>query len=611
MSTTRRLRRAAASRSPLEILWRSRWPEALAAWSPYTQLGEPIFCETDAKARPWGMAGQIAAIRLTDQLVMVNLETVRADKLDDLALPVLAHEIGHHVFVPGNLADNGRMLAAIRRELYGLPGDVAAMVANLYGDLHINDRLQGQGVDIAGVYRKLRESSPDEAKSGQTSAVWKVYTRAYEILWRLPKESLAPLGVTHEMELDATVVARLVKHFAGDWLRGARRFAALLYPWLIEDRDKQRVPDFIQRGLHDTKSAGAGADSPDAVPDGLAEIGEDEMDEGDDFDAEMADPLDEGTRSGRGRSRHQERKAENTAPDKEGKGRPGAQFREPFEYGELLKALGLNLSQHEVTTRYYRERALPNLIPFPERRQPRTLEPMPEGYETWEAQDPFEQMDLAGTIARSPVVIPGVTTVQRTFAEIPGSEPAPRPLDLDIYVDSSGSMPNPATTISYLALAGAILALSALRAGARVQATLWSGAGQFAKTDGFVRDEKQIIGIMTGFMGDGTAFPLNVLRKTYEDRKPDDPNVHIVVISDDGVDTMLQSDEKNNKGIDVARTALKNARGGGTLVLNIPKGGEKRLSALSDAGYRIHGVQQWEQLVDFARKFVRDNYAPK
>ena len=42
-----------------------------------------------------------------------------------------------------------------------------------------------------------------------------------------------------------------------------------------------------------------------------------------------------------------------------------------------------------------------------------------------------------------------------------------------------------ADAISYLALAGTILALSALRAGARVQATLWSGAGQFETTAGF------------------------------------------------------------------------------------------------------------------------------
>ena len=55
--------------------WADLWPEALAAWSPYTLLRPPVFFESDGEAGD--MAGQIAAIRLNDQTVMVNLETVR------------------------------------------------------------------------------------------------------------------------------------------------------------------------------------------------------------------------------------------------------------------------------------------------------------------------------------------------------------------------------------------------------------------------------------------------------------------------------------------------------------------------------------------------------
>src|SRR5436309_13267204 len=39
----------------------------------------------------------------------------------------------------------------------------------------------------------------------------------------------------------------------------------------------------------------------------------------------------------------------------------GGQYREPFEYGALLRALGLDLDDHEVSVRYYRERAAPHL----------------------------------------------------------------------------------------------------------------------------------------------------------------------------------------------------------------------------------------------------------
>jgi hypothetical protein len=579
--------------------WQAAWPEALARWSSYTQLRAPTFYESDADATPDGMAGQIAAIRLEDQTVMVNLETVRRLGLADHALAVLAHEIGHHVYVPGNLADNARMLAAVKPVLFGLSNEAAHLVANLYGDLLLNDRLQRRaGVDVAAVYRRLREAAP----AGDPTQAWKVYTRTYEHLWRLPPGTLSPPGVTDEMNADAALIARLIRHYAAHWLGGARRFACILYPYLQADEEQKKTQTFTCLGLGDLRRTGSCS-----CPDGLTGIDPAELGEDDEFDRELAG-LDE-DREGK-RKKKGKRTPENTAPEKEGKGRPGKQFREPFEYGELLKALGLDLSEHEITTRYYRERALPYLIPHPVRLAPQAKEPLAEGYETWDPGEELEQLDLFGSLVRSPELVPGVTTMQRVFGESPGSDRAKAPLDLDIYIDSSGSMPNPAVTVSYLALAGAILALSALRAGARVQATLWSGAGQFETTAGFGRDEKRILGVLTGYLGDGTAFPLHVLRDTYAERPAAEPPAHIVVISDDGADTMLAGDEKKTSGEEVCAAALRQARGGGTLVLNLPIDPEtweagKRLRKL---GFRIHKVTEWEQLVAFARAFVRDNY---
>src|SRR3990172_2835926 len=87
---------------------------------------------------------------------MVNLATIRDRKLEDHALAVLAHEIGHHVYAPGNLTDDARMLAAMNRMLFGLPPRAVKLAGNLYQDLLINDRLQRRAqVDVAAVYRKL------------------------------------------------------------------------------------------------------------------------------------------------------------------------------------------------------------------------------------------------------------------------------------------------------------------------------------------------------------------------------------------------------------------------------------------------------------------------
>ena len=321
----------------------------------------------------------------------------------------------------------------------------------------------------------------------------------------------------------------------------------------------------------------------------------------DSFDADIDDPLGE---------RRSVKSGDNVAPTKEGRGSPLRNHREPYEYGQILRSLGLDLSDHEVTARYYRERALPHLLPFPARRQPRATEPLAEGYEEWDAGAPLETLDAFGSILISPRVIPGVTTVQRVYGETPGAEPVRMPLDLDIYVDCSGSMPHPGSTISYLALAAAILALSALRAGARVQATLWSGAGLFETSGGFIREEKKLLGIVTGYISGGTSFPLHVLRDTYAQRKPSDPKTHIVVISDDGADTMLAQDEKRRAGEAICAEALAQARGGGTLVLNLPNVSAWRaMTTMEKLGFRVHAVNDWQRLVAFARAFVRETYA--
>ncbi|MDP2305648.1 MAG: VWA domain-containing protein [Pseudomonadota bacterium] len=560
--------------------WEAAWPQALAAWSPYIQLRRPRFLAQPTSEGEPGMEGQIAAIRMRDLTVLVNTTVVREKGLAHLALPVLAHEIGHHVHVPGSLTDSARLLAGMARILQGLPDSAAPMVANLYADLLVNDRLQRRcEIDVASVYRVLREPSG--------SRVWALYTRAYEHLWRLPAGALAPDGIDETTDGDALLVARLVRAFAADWLRGARRFASVVYPYLAADVREQADKGggratFTSKGLLDTRDAGQGE-----VPDGLVDLDPSETDD-DGFTDDYGRV--EGTRT-------------------EGAGGEG-QARAPWTYADLLRRLGVDLDSAAVTARYYRERALPHLLPFPTRRAPRVMEPLAEGFETWEAGDPLEELDVLGSIMVSPVPIPGVTTVRRVYGETPGSDPARRPVDLDLYIDCSGSMPEPSHDLSWLALAGVILALSAVRTGGRVQATLWSGAGQTARTDGFVSDEKAILEVVCGYISGGTSFPLPLLRQTWEDRAADAPAAHVVVISDDGVDTMLAADERGVPGAEIATMALEKARGGGTLVLNLPDVDRYAPAPTFRAlGWRLHAVTKWEDLLVFARAFVRETFA--
>lgn len=577
--------------------WEAAWPAALEVWSRYTRLKAPLLCLTQKEAAQEGLTESFAMIRLTDLCVVISLPAAVESGVEEFAVEVLAHEIGHHVLAPANLTDHTRLLARMQRGLPTIEAH-APMVANLYTDLLINDRLQrSAGLRIAEVYGRMAQGKPG-------GAVWRLYMRIYEHLWRMERGALAG-ELTDQMEGDALLGARLIRAYARDWMDGAGRFACLLLPYLLEDKESAEL---LAR-LHDTRCAAAGGE-----PDGLTEIEPGELDS-------IIHPAQDPALSG-----------EADAPDAEGepKSEPPAaanaqppsrgQARQPFEYGELLRAAGLQFTDHDVAVRYYREQARPHLVPFPSRRTPASHDPLPEGLEAWNLGDPLDEIDWLQSIIASPRIVPGLTTMRRVWGTTEGREPKPEPLDLDLYVDSSGSMANPQIQISYPALAGAIICLSALRAGARVQATLWSGTRQFITTPGFVRDEEAILRVLTGYFGGATAFPIHILRDTFAKRSATDRPAHILIISDDGVNTLFDNDERGQSGWDISAAALEKARGGGTMVLNLPTKWETLKSHYTSAftdirrardtqGWAVHPVTTWEQLVDFARAFSRRQYS--
>jgi hypothetical protein len=582
------------SPTPVIDRWRTAWPQALSAWSKYTRLHDPRLCLTHVEAAHEGLSGSFAMIRLLDQSVVVDLESTRKLGLDDYAIEILAHEIGHHVLAPATATDQFRLLARIRRALPTLEHH-AAMVANLYTDLYINDRLQRQAeLRMSEVYKRLEDSRSKKEKSNSAS-VWTLYMGIYEQLWKLDKGSLGGPVKDERVETDAWLGARLIRVYSGDWMTAAGRFASLLLPYLVDDNQS----DSALNRLHDTQTAAEGCE-----PSGAQNIEADEL-EG------IMHPAEDSRVTG-----SDEALVAKQAPVNHS----GGQTREPFEYGEILRSAGIQLSDHDIAIRYYRERALPHLVAFPTRPSNESTEPQMEGLEPWEISDPLDEIDWLQSIVQSPRVIPGVTTVKRLYGCESGNDIARIPVDLDMYVDSSGSMPNPQQQISYLALAGAVIALSALRAGSRVQVTLWSGTHQEMHTDGFVRNEDAILRVLTGFFGGATAFPIHRLRDTFSKRSVSERPVHILMISDDGITTMFDHDEKNNSGWNIAAMALANGRAGGTMALNLPHswnitrthGLSEVATALQRAqkeqGWDIHAIEKLEDLMDFARKFSRRHY---
>jgi hypothetical protein len=507
---------------------------------------------------------------------------------------ILAHEIGHHVYCPADLTDNARLLARTRR---GLPTkeSSAPLISNLYADLLINDRLQRDASwNIAGVYLELNSEAKDR--------LWTLYMRTYELLWKLARGALAQGDCDERLNQDAQLGARLIRSCSKDWLSGAGRFAALCLPYLIDDEKNRSA--CRQAIWSDMQKAGAGG-----IPDGLAEIDEAEITgalhpaEDPDLsgiDAPQTDEQPSGAAAGRVPGQLSGRK---TTKD----------YRQPFEYSEVLKAAGSDLDPREIIARYYRELAVPHLVPFPVRQLSRATESLPEGLEVWDIDSPLDRIDWLGTILASPQVVPGVTTRERQLGDSPGQDPQVVPIDLYLGIDCSGSMGDPAHRLSYPVLAGAIIALSALRVGSKVKVVLSGEPGRTVSTDGFVRDQKTILQTLTSYLGTGYSFGVHRLAETFSPDKPGLRPVHVLIISDHDMFSMLNSEGDGRLGWDVARESLQRCGGGGTFVLQIPKTvqthvSEEAFATLHRDGWHVSLVNTMEELVAFAHSFSRQNY---
>lgn len=565
----------------MEEEWMKAWPRALSIWGRYINLRDPRLSRSQ-EVPGKKSATPLAYIDLKNMQVVVGLDQIEAYGLHQQGLEILAHEVGHHVFAPGDLVDAGRCMARIRRALREMASE-SPLVLNLYTDLLINHRLQNQGLQMDLIYRKLR--------SQDTDPLWSLYMRTYEILWMLSPDTLCS-PVDEETEADAAVAAQVIRSFGRDFVKGSGMFAAICYYYIKKGgtgKTRKRMAPML-----DSEHAIDG----DRIPDGLAA-----EEEGEEGECSYPEFDEQGHWKPPGEGDHQSGKDG-------GSGTGTGQHRMPLDYHEILKALGMKISAQEAAMRYYKEKARPHLVPYPVMESEESTEPQLEGYEIWQPGQMIERINWFQTLLRSPVVIPGYTTVQNRYGTSPGQQKDVIPVDLDLYVDCSGSMPQPTVSLSYPALAGTIIALSALRTGARVQVTLWSGPDQWKMTDGFVKDEKEIMKVLLGYLGGGTAFPLHVLRKTYLEDPLPRRKVHILVISDSGVDTIFQKDELGNSGAKIAKQALQQAGGGGTFALQLYGDwkGYKPLVRASEIGYRIHCVAGAEDLTRFARNFARENY---
>lgn len=536
-------------------IWESKWNEALKLWSEYVKLSPAKFLFTEMEEQKEGLTTSFAAIRLKDHRVLLSVNKIKSFQLEDFALEILGHEIGHHVYCPGDLVDQAKLVYIASLAMPRL-NHLTPMVVNIYEDLFINDHLKRQNhLRMEEVYLKIGK---------QNDPFWNFYKRTYELLWALPSGTLTEGKLSDQIQSDAALVSRMIRNFPNDWTKGMFDFASICFPYFFE-QNQTSYPIHIQ-SLLDTLDAGKGM----TPPPGITEV---------DISSELF-PKETITGTKKNLT--------------------------PAEYSAICKSLGIEADVSEITYRFYKDKSIPYLVPFPELRNPSAKEEILEGNDLWDPGSPLEKINWLESTIKSPVVIPGYTTVEDVYGETISTEIQTNPIDLDLFVDCSGSMPNPQTDLSYLTLAGSIIALSALKTGSAVRVTLWSGEKEFLTTNGFIRNEKEILKVLTGYFGGGTCFPLELLEEEYKvepKRKK-----HILVISDDGIDTMLTQNYPRDPR-QIVSQALKNAQGGGSMVLQLYQPNQNPVvNELQQNGWDIYPIQNWNDLIQFSKHFVKRNY---
>lgn len=525
-----------------------RWSQAIALATP-VDIPDP--------------EGPIAYIDLSNRATHVNFGRLAAMGVLDHVSCVLAHEVGHHIRYPHTLSEARRMTRFLREvsadvlyDEHGAPTrERHDWLLNLFFDLLINDELSTEfEASFVAIFRAMQ---------GDWGLAFAFYVGVFEELWALPRCAI----LTEEqdralVEVDPSWRARAGS--CGEFLRAHPenrplqlvRFLTAIRPFLLDDRKKGR-----DQGEAFEKGPWTGGPlDPDDVADAM-------------------------------RRRTDEEIARTWIREQGGPRAPITSF-DPLH--DALSRLGDLATPDVVALSLYRSSADKADLVIPASTEPG--EPfVPGPHTSWDLGDDLDAVDWIGTIARTGQrPIPGVTTVARTFLPDdprPGDREAPW---VEIYVDSSGSMPNPVSTFSHQIEAGFVLVRAATRAGGRVRVLQYSAEGQRKVMKDFTRSSLPAEQALLQYIGGGTDFPWDELVDSCE-RFARVAKVRRVVISDSD---FLANFAHPTPALD-AKAAVERATalGGITGILAIG-GGEEGLRA---AGMEVLKIADWSQARDAAR----------
>ncbi|GHG90290.1 VWA domain-containing protein [Comamonas sp. JC664] len=463
------------------------WRDALALWDVRVQLSPP---EPHVKFHPDASHAQepLAYIDLVKRQVFVNFKLLADMGASGSLTAVLAHEIGHHARFPHTLGWDAELRVQEQRLLPGLKQSLT----NLFYDLQVNEVVgRTHAEDLCAVYRGFQR-----VQRGEMSPLFFFYLAIYEELWGLAPGDLVPATLLRPMEERFPGVRAEARMFAQTFYALPTGKLQFLYFCSTFIR-------FIEKPADLEFSLPLGGDV--SVPD------VDDLDAAIHGSSRWDDALDEAEARGwlEPMSTHaREEDALDTLhrvtehlPGKDG--------------GKLRRAL---------VARYYRRLVDQHILKLP------TTPSQPEPYlrttpQAWEHGDDPSSIDWTLSVL-SQGHLAAVSPLRR---ELEADLPPPSELgvpSVEIYLDTSGSMPSPERGLNAMTLAAQVLSASALRKKATVRGIVYSHHNPLVSP--WMYDEETAREFLLSYIGGGTQFPFDILDALSQER----PDALRILISD-------------------------------------------------------------------------------
>lgn len=428
--------------------------------------------------------------------IYLNLELCERLGILDCLPSILVHELGHHLHHPRQMARQARHFFLMRR----IVRRGSHRLLNVFYDLLIDGSLRDQHRrQMVRVMRALVDDGVP-ALTPQNG----FFLAMYEALWSLPQGTLLDpdleLVLAAHREGYRAEAAALVRHLPN---LGPNSFSQLILFLSVYRNYLTESPEGTALG--DSGLGGCSGAEPQLEDWAQALVP----------DPQEAEAIDQAEASGQ------------IGP------RMAARLRKDLDPGQRLDAFARHVDARRSTRQqlagmHYRSLARAHLVALPRRAAPSEAS-LPTGLLEWSPGDALGRVDWrASFIRRGRRWAVAAPLMRDLLAEEEGPDTVGELPRVEIWLDVSGSMPDPASQVNAMTLAAVILAQAALRDGGSARAVLYSDRTE--AMPGWSRDQAELESFLAGYLGQGTWFPFQDLARSVAEHAARPPTR--VLISD-------------------------------------------------------------------------------